>query len=196
VPDQEVRKAGPVLPRNEAHEVAFDLHRIVLAGEAEALGKPADMRVDHDSLGRASLGRDDVRGLPPDSRKPDEVLDASRHPAVELLDQHLHRSAEVPRLLPECSGRPQVGLELFGRNGEVVLRPLVLPEELLRHAVHSHVRRLRGKHHGDQKLEVVAEAERDDRVGMRGRQPLDDRTDAFPLRPDAPLRLLDVAAMH
>ena len=85
--------------------------------------------------------------------------------------------------------RTDVVLELLDGHGEVVLGLAVLLEQRLRDAVDVHVGRLRGEHHGDEQLEVGAEAQRDRRVRVRGREPLDDRQDPLALRPDAPPRL-------
>src|SRR2546422_1224704 len=70
-------------------------------------------------------------------------------------------------------------LELLGRHGEIVLGTAVLREQHLRDAVHVHVRRLRGEHHGHEKLELASELERNLRVGMRGSEPLDDLRDTL-----------------
>ena len=51
--------------------------------------------------GLPQLGRDDVCRLAGDAREADELVEASGHLAVELLDQHLHRPAQRLRLLAE-----------------------------------------------------------------------------------------------
>src|SRR5205085_2314347 len=85
VPDQQMRKTGPVLARHESDEIAFDLHRVLLPREAEPLGQPAHVRVDDDPLRIAELGRDDVRRLARDAGQPHELLEPPRNLAVELL---------------------------------------------------------------------------------------------------------------
>jgi len=62
-----VRKDAPVLARDDALEVALDLHGIVLTRQPQALGESADVRVDDDSLCIAELGGDDVRGFAGDA---------------------------------------------------------------------------------------------------------------------------------
>ena len=69
VPDQEVREARPVGARDEPHEVALDLHRVLLPRERETLREPPHVRVDDDPLRVAALGRDDVRRLARDARE-------------------------------------------------------------------------------------------------------------------------------
>src|SRR6266508_2534115 len=194
VPDQQVRKAAPVLARDEANEVPLDLHRIFVAREAEALRETANVSVDNDPLSLAELGGDDVGGLACDTWEVDQLLEPPRHLAVELLQQHLHRPAQRLRLLTEEAGREDVALELFGRNSQVVLRAPVLLEQPLGDAVHVDVRRLRGEHHRDEELEIRPRLEGDGRVGVRGGEAFDDRPDACALRADAPARLLEIAA--
>src|SRR5207253_3181745 len=64
VPDQQVREATPVLTRDELHQVALDLHRVLVLGQSKPLGEPAYVRVDDDALGVSELRRDDVRRFP------------------------------------------------------------------------------------------------------------------------------------
>ena len=158
---------------------------ILLAREAESLRKPPHVGVDDDALGMTELAGDDVRGLPGDAGQPHELVDRPRDAAVVLLDQHPHRSAQGARLLPEEARRVDVALELLLGHGKVVLRPPVLPEELLRDAIDVHVGRLRREHHGDEQLELRARAQGDGRVRVRSAQARDRRADSLPLRPHA-----------
>ena len=150
VPDQQVGEQAPLLTGDEPHEVALDLHRILLLREAEPLREAAHVRVDDDALRIPELGRDDVRGLARNAGQADQIVDRPWNLTVVLLDQHLHGAAQGLRLLPEEAGRVDVALELLDRDGEVVLGPAVLLEQPLRDAVHVHVRRLRREHHRDE----------------------------------------------
>src|SRR6266851_868506 len=47
VRDQPMREHGPLLLRDELHEVLLDLHRIEMRGEAQAAGDARDMSVDY-----------------------------------------------------------------------------------------------------------------------------------------------------
>src|SRR5712692_1383623 len=85
VPDQKVREAAPVLTRHELHQVALDLHRILLLGEAEPLREPAHVRVDHDALRLADLCRHHVGRLTRYAGEPDELLQSAGNLPVELL---------------------------------------------------------------------------------------------------------------
>ena len=164
--------------------------------QAEALREPAHVRVDDDSLRVAELGRDDVRGLARNSGQPHELIEPPRNLAVEVLDEHAHRSADRLRLLAKEPGRVDVSLELLDGDGEVVLRLPVLLEERRRHLVDVHVGRLRGEHHRDDELEVRAEAERDRGVHVLGREPVDDRADSFAAAAEPAPCLAHVATRH
>jgi hypothetical protein len=154
------------------------------------------MRVDDDPLRIAELRGDHVRSLAGYAGQAHEVVELAGHAAVELLEQHCHRRAQRPRLLAVEAGRVDVALELLRRDGQIILRPLVLLEQPLGDAIDVHVGRLRREHHRDEQLELVPIAKRDFRVGMVGLEPLDDRHDPRPLRADAAPRLVDVAPRH
>ena len=101
------------------------------------------------------------------------------------------------RLLAEEAGGEDVPLQLLLRHREVVLRAAGTSRRAsLGHAVDVHVGRLRREHHRHEQLERRPEAERDRRVRVLGRQPLDDRADPFAPAPDRPPRLADVATRH
>ena len=80
VPDQQVREPRPVVARHELHQVALDLHRILLLREAEPLREPAHVRVDDDPARIAELRRDDVRRLARNPRQPKRARRASAAP--------------------------------------------------------------------------------------------------------------------
>ena len=82
-----MRKARPVGPRDDALQVALDLHRIVLPRQPEALREPAHVRIDDDPLRAPELGGDDVGRLARDAGELDELLESGRNTPVELLDR-------------------------------------------------------------------------------------------------------------
>src|SRR5438094_338296 len=106
VPDQQVRQARPVRARHQLDQIALDLDGILLPRQPEPLREPPHVRVHDDPLRVPALGRDDVRGLARDPGDPQQVVEALRHLAVELLEQDLHRAAERLRLLAE-EARPE-----------------------------------------------------------------------------------------
>ena len=81
VPDQQVREAVPVRARDEPHQVALDLHRILLPRQPEPLREPPHVRVDDDPLRVAELGGDDVRRLARDAGQAHELARAAAAPA-------------------------------------------------------------------------------------------------------------------
>ena len=197
MPDEEVWESRPISAWHDPLEVALDLHRIVVAGEAKPLREPSYVRVDNDSLRVAQLGCDDVSGLTRNARKLDEVFESSRNLPVELLEQYAHRAAYPLRLLAKEASRIDVALELLDRNGEVVLRRAIFPEEGRRDAVDVRIRRLGREHHRDEELEIRPKTERDLRVLVLDGQPLDDLSDPLtpPSEPATP-GLRDVATRH
>jgi len=74
-----------VLARDEADEVTLDLHRVVLAGQRKPLREPANVCIDHDSLGLAQLGRHDVCGLARNSGQAEQVVQTAGHLTAEFL---------------------------------------------------------------------------------------------------------------
>src|SRR6187399_2043585 len=92
-------KATPILTRHELHEVALDLDRIALPREPETLRETGDVRVHDDSLRLTELGSNDVRGFAGNPRKPEEVVEPPWDASIELLDEHLHRTAQPACLL-------------------------------------------------------------------------------------------------
>ncbi|MBU6210539.1 MAG: hypothetical protein KGR22_11575, partial [Planctomycetes bacterium] len=55
---------APVLLRDERHQVALDLHGIIVPGQPEALGEPPDVRVDdHALVDREAVAEHHVGGL-------------------------------------------------------------------------------------------------------------------------------------
>ena len=75
--------------RHELHQVGFDLHRVVVRGEAEPAAEPADVRVDHHA-GRFAEGdaEHDVGRLAADAGELRPASSSScGHLAVVLVDQ-------------------------------------------------------------------------------------------------------------
>ena len=126
-----------------------------------------------------------------------EILQPPRNLPVELLAENAHGSSDRLRFLTEEARGIDVALELFHRNGQIVLRCAVLPKERGCDLVHIHVRRLGREHYRDEELEVRAEAECNLCVGVLHRQPLDDRADPLATSSEAPTAgLANVATRH
>ncbi len=88
-----MREEAPAFARNEPHEVALDLDRILGAREPESLREPPNVGIDDDPLRVAELRRDDVSGLSRDTRKAYELVQPRRDTPVEVSDEHLHRAS-------------------------------------------------------------------------------------------------------
>src|SRR6185436_2012797 len=72
---EQVRPGGPVLARQKRQEIALDLFRIGLLGQAEPPREPLDVGVDRDPLVLAEgVAEDRVGGLPPDAGELHEGL--------------------------------------------------------------------------------------------------------------------------
>src|SRR5262249_47415565 len=95
-----MRETCPVDTRNDPHQVSFDLDRILLASEPEALRESAHVGVDDDPLRTAPFSRDNVGCLPGDPWEAQEGVEVVRNLALVVLDDHLHRPAERSGLLP------------------------------------------------------------------------------------------------
>src|SRR4051812_34114255 len=151
------------------------------------------MRVDDDPLRVAELGRDDIGRLPRHPRQPQQLVDRSRHLAAELVEENAHRALDRLRLLPEEAGGIDVTFELLPLYGQVVLGAPVLLEQRLRDPVHIYVGGLGREHHRDQQLDGVPELQRDLRVRVLDREPLDDGLDPVAPPADRTPRLVDEA---
>src|SRR5206468_1611055 len=113
VPDQEMREDPPPRARDDPLQVALDLHRLLLARQAEALREPPHVRVDDDALRVSELGgraqRDRrIRVCPLEAfdDRPDPVALAPDAPAVRLLDVAMRHSVGEPWAPPRT---PSVG---------------------------------------------------------------------------------------
>ena len=99
-------KRAPVLARHELHQVALDLHGILLPREAEPLREPPHVRVDDDALRRRRARP--RRRSPSCARRPGsrtQLVDRPRHLAVVLLEQ---RSASCRGAPSSSAGRSPV----------------------------------------------------------------------------------------
>src|SRR4030042_5933907 len=87
VPDDLVGEFCPAFPGRQGHEVEFNLHRVLVLGEAETLGHPAHVGVHRDSGNAEGVTQDDVRGFAADARELHQFPPGGRHLPAQPLHQ-------------------------------------------------------------------------------------------------------------
>ena len=112
--DQEVREQRPAVLGKQRHQVLFHLLRVVLGGEPEQPGDPADVGVHRDALiPSEGVAEHHVGRLPADPRQGAEGVHRVGNPAA-VPRHHLpgHRD-QVLRLVPEEPGGADQLLDVF-----------------------------------------------------------------------------------
>ena len=73
--NQKMTELCPLGTREEGHEIAFDLLRIFMLGQAETSGDPADVGVDHHAACDAKgIAQNDVRRLASHARQRHQLV--------------------------------------------------------------------------------------------------------------------------
>jgi hypothetical protein len=158
--DHRVRDVDPRAARQQVHQVALDLDRIVLRGEREALRDASDVRVDEDAFGlRRDVCDHDVRRLPRHAGERRELVDRERDLAAEVLDDLSGRADDRLRLLPEEPGGINDLLDVGRVRGGERLGIGVGAEELRRDLVDRFVGALGGQDCRDEQLERLGVVE-------------------------------------
>src|SRR4030042_3013843 len=67
MPDEKIRKMGPLLLWNDLHEVELNLHRVIVLCQPDPLAHPLDMGVNHNTGNTEGIPQDDIGRLPADS---------------------------------------------------------------------------------------------------------------------------------
>src|SRR5260370_26271052 len=118
-------EAVPLGLRNQLHQVALDLHGIVLARELEQPTDAMHMRVHHDAFGLLEPdAQDHVRRLAADAGQLNQLRHCVGHLAAVALPQRLSHPENRLRLVPEEAGAVDFLLEhaRVGSGGGVALR--------------------------------------------------------------------------
>src|SRR6185503_1177847 len=102
----------------------------------------------------------DVRRLPRDTRKLQQLIHRVRHFPAILLGQKLRRALNRLRLVSKKAGGVNVLLELARRDLQIVLRLLVFPKQISRNDVDAVVGRLRRQDRRYQQFKRVRVIER------------------------------------
>ena len=158
VPDEPVAEAGPVLARDEAHQVEFDFFRGSVFGEAEPPGKPLDMGVDDDAFGGVEgVAEDDICGFAAYAGEFGEGIEGAWDLAGVVVEEGDCGQFEVACLGPEKPGGLHQRLEFVLGDGGVVLRGAAAEKEAACDLVDTHVGALGRKDGGHEQLERVGE---------------------------------------
>jgi hypothetical protein len=183
VPDQLIGEGLPRVLRQHRHEIALDLHRVGLAGEAEPRRQPRHVGVDDHADGGAERRRQDhVGGLAGDAGQGHQRVEIGRHLAAVALDQRPGHADQAPRLGAVEARLEDQRLERLGRRLGQRVGVGVPGEQRRRQRVDHLVGRLRGQDGRAQELEGVLVVElaggvgpgrgqrRDQRGGLAGRR--------------------------
>src|SRR2546425_389950 len=181
VQDQRVREPRPLVARHERHQVALDLHRVLLCRQTEQRRESLHVGVDHDPFVLAEPGAEhDVRGLAAHTGELNQLLHGVGYRTSMALDQRLRHPddgfglvAEEPRAVDLLLEDPRVGAR------EVLCR-LVLREQGGCDHVDACIGRLSGEDRGDEQLERALVMQRAGRVGIGLLETGDDLADACP----------------
>src|SRR5947209_9026331 len=181
VQDQRVREPRPLVARHERHQVALDLHRVLLCRQTEQRRESLHVGVDHDPFVLAEPGAEhDVRGFAAHAGELDQLLHGVGYRTSMALDQRLRHPddgfglvAEEPRAVDLLLEDPRVGAR------EVLCR-LVLREQGGCDHVDPCIGRLSGEDRGDEQLERALVRQRAGRLGIGLLETGDDLADACP----------------
>jgi hypothetical protein len=103
--DQVVTEHGPILLRDDRHEVVLDLHRVFMLGQAHAARQPADVCIHRDARYAEGIAQDDVGRFAADPWQDNQVVQAVGDRAAVVLDESLAAGLDVARLVAEEAGR-------------------------------------------------------------------------------------------
>jgi hypothetical protein len=156
MPDEPMAEEGPLLAREQRHEVLLDFDGVGVFGEAEALGQSRDVRIDNDAMIEfEGVAENDVGGFASDAAKAGEFFHRLRHFAAVTLDQGLAAGLDAFGFVAEEAGAFdgcfQVG---GGRLGEIGGAAIFF-EKLGGDEIDSFIGALSGKDGGDEQFERV-----------------------------------------
>ena len=179
--DQGVREPCPRVTRHERHQVALDLHRVLLGRQPEQGREPLDVGVDHDTFVLSEPGAEHhIRGFATDAREPHQLVHRVGHLAAVALDQRLGHPDDRLGLVPEESGAVDLLLENLRVGAGVVPRGTILREQGGGDDVDPCIGRLGGENRGDEQLECAGVVQRAGRVGIGLLEARDDLADPRP----------------
>ena len=119
-----MREVDPLLLRQLFHQVALDLHRVGLCRQAQPLGEPRHVRIDHHAGGDAEgRAQHDVGRLAAHARQVHEFLQRRGHLAAVLVDQLLAAGLDALGLVAKEAGALDGLFQLRQRRGGISRRP-------------------------------------------------------------------------
>src|SRR2546426_526245 len=130
VQDQRVREPRPLVARHERHQVALDLHRVLLCRQTEQRRESLHVGVDHDPFVLAEPGAEhDVRGFAAHTGELNQLLHGVRYRTSMALDQRLRHPDDGFGLVAEEPRAVDLLLQDLRVGAGVVLRRAILREQ-------------------------------------------------------------------
>ena len=103
--DQQVGQEGPISLGEQGHQIALDLHRVVVKGETQSLAQPSYVSIDRYSyVDSEGISQHHVRGLASHSRKRVKLFHGIGNLPAMVRDEGLRHSDQVLGLVAEESG--------------------------------------------------------------------------------------------
>ena len=161
MPNQLVRKEDPAIFRNHFHQIGLNFLRVGILRQIEPARKPLHVRIDNDSRRDSEpCSQHDVRCLPRNTRKRENLLHRARHFTAKFFDDLFAGAEDRFRLVAVKTGRadfffdiPRIRIRKRGRSW-------VLLEESRSDHVHALIGALRRKNRGGQQLPGVVMLQR------------------------------------
>src|SRR5437867_615362 len=179
--DQRVREPRPLVARHERHQVALDLHRVLLLRQAEQRREPLDVGVDHQPLVLSKpRAEHHVRGLAADAGEMDQLLHRVGYRASVALDQRLRHPDDRLGLVAKESRAVDLLLQDLRVGAGVVSRGAILREQGGGDHVDPRIGRLGRENGGHQELERAVVLQGAGRVGIGFLEARDDLANPRP----------------
>ena len=161
MPNQLMGKENPAIFRNHFHQIRFDFLRVGILRQIEPARKPLHVRIDNDSRRDSEPSpQHDVRSLPRDAGKLEDLLHRARHFTAKFFDDLLAGAQNRFGLVAVKTGRADFFFDIERIRIRKRGRSWVLLEEPRRDHVHALVGALRRKNRGDEELERVVVPQR------------------------------------
>lgn len=141
--NQPVTQIRPLIARELTHEVTFHFHRIKMASQSKPAGKPADMRIDDNTIIDAKgISEHHIRRLPPHPGEGSKCIHRLRYLAAVLCHQLACCGLDVFRLGAVKPCRVDDLLKVSERNVHVILSRLAAGKQSLGDEIYPLVRAL------------------------------------------------------